>query len=258
MSRMVRCTCRSHCRVFNPETQSFEGEGEMVIKSTAANHRQDDLLSQTLATFSQDIATRVLSYSPPPEFLDHHRTNRGVHDQPAAPPGFHGQSSLDDYYFVVEAEIAYRCTWAPINFPLVFSTAPPHTLPYRRPSAPDTLTPNREPYALDPQDPTNKPYLENESRLYEILVALKRRPISNVRDRLLARTCEGLVSMEHHKEREWNRQRAGSIVRHHGYSVVDTGARTLQVLSISLSSANNKDLISKTRSLTIQSSPPPS
>lgn len=228
MSRMVRCACRSHCLTFNPETQSYEGEGQLVPKSTAANHRQDDFQSQALDNFTQQVATQVLSYTPPPKFFDDHPPNPGPHQQPTAPFGFHDQSHLDDFYFALEAETACRCTWAPINQSLVFGSDPPPTLSYLRPSASE-ITPNREPYHLHPQKSVNRAYLENESRLCEILVALERRPSSDVRDRLLTRVFEGLGMMDHHKEAEWNRQRAGSIAHHHGYSTVDTGANTLLV-----------------------------
>lgn len=225
MSRTVRCTCRSYCLTFNPETQSYEGEGELVSKSTAANHRRDDLLSPALDTFTQDVAAQVLSYSPPPEFNNRNLPNlRGSHDRSTTPPEFH--NPLDDLYFVLETETTYRCAWAPINHSLVFASDPLPMLSYRRPSASEIRMPNREPYALHPQKPINTVYLENESRLCEILAALERRPVSDVRDRLVAKVCGGLTMMDRHKEAEWNRQRAGLIAHYHGHSIVDTGAHT--------------------------------
>ena len=211
MTNPVRCTCRSHCLTFNPETQSYEGEGGLVPKSTAANHRQDDLQFRTLDTFTESVATQVLNYSPSTEFR-------------SQAPGSHDQPSPDCLYFVLEAEIAYRCGWAPINHLLVFAMDPSSTLQYRYPSIPQLHAPNRGPYALDPKNPTNSTYLENESRLCEIFVTLERRPASDVKDRLVAMVHEGLLAMERHKEMEWNRRRVESIARNHGYSVVDTGA----------------------------------
>jgi len=227
MSR-VRCTCRSHCLTFNPETRSYEGEGQLVPRSTAANHRRDDISFQTLDSFTQDIATQVLGLSPPPEILDHHPTNP-IFDDQDIPPRFHDQSSSDDLYFILEVETSHRCAWAPGNRSLVFILNPPPTLPYEPPTASEILIPNRAPYSLDPQNPTNRPYLENESRLCEILMTLERRPVSDTRDRLLARAYEGLAMMNRHKEVEWNRQRAGSIAHHHGYSVVNTGIHKFSV-----------------------------
>jgi len=222
MNRLVICTCRSYCLTFDPETQSYGGEGKLVTKSTAANHRRDDLQSQALDAFTERVATQVLNYSPPPEFLNH-SPHSGSHDQNTPPPGFHDQPPPDDFYFAVETEIVYRCPWAPIDQSLVFAVELSPTLQYRHPSASEIYTPNREPHALDPGMIANAAYLENESRLCEIAKALGRRPTSDLRDRLLARVYEGLTMMERHKETEWNRQRAGSIARHHDYSVVDTG-----------------------------------
>ena len=213
MANLVRCTCRSHCLAFNPETQSYEGEGGLVPKSTAANHRQDDLQFRILDTFTESVVTQVLNYPPP----------AGSHSQDIPSPGFHDQPSPDCLYFVLEAEVAHRCGWAPVNHSLMFATDPSPTLQYRYPSIPQLRTSNREPYALDPEDSKNFAYLENESRLCEIFVTLERRSASDVRDRLMARVHEGLLAMERHKEMEWNRQRIGSIARNHGYSVVDTG-----------------------------------
>jgi len=220
MSRLVQCTCRSHCLSFNPETQTYEGGGGLVSKSTAANHRRDDLLSESLDAFTENVATQVLGRSPPPESPNHCPPHPVPRDQNT---GFHGQPPLDDFYFTLETETTYRCTWTPTNPSLVFFMDASPTLQYRYPSTSEMRTPNREPYSLDPRNTANATYLENENRLCEILRVLERRPVSDARDRLLARVYEGLEKMEIHKATEWNRQRARSIARHHGYSVVDTG-----------------------------------
>lgn len=218
----MRCTCRSYCLTFNPETQSFEGEGELVPKSTAANHRREDLQNRNLDTFTEDVAAKVLKFSPSDEFRNRHTTPPGLYSQQTPPPGSHNWSPPDDLYFVLETETVYRCTWTPTNRSLVFAMEPSPSLLYRYPSASEIHAPNREPYHLDPENVANVVYLENENRLCEILVSLGRRPASNFRDRLIARVCEGLAMMEHHKGAEWNRQKAGSIARHHGHKVVDT------------------------------------
>ena len=170
--------------------------------------------TQTLDVFTENVATHVLDQQ-----LPHPRSN----DQPSYSPGFHNQGHRDDLYFVLEEEINYRCTWAPINHSLVFIAEPSPSLQYQYPLVSRLHTPNREPYALDPRNTANAPYLENESRLYEILRTLERRPVLDVWDRLFTRVYEGLAMMERHKELEWNRQRTGSVARRHGYGVVDTG-----------------------------------
>jgi len=256
MSRLVQCTCRSHCLAFNSETQSYEGEGVLIPKTTAANHRQDDLLSQTLDAFTENVATEVLNYSaPPPEV--HHSSHPRSNDQRSPPPGLHDQPHPDDLFSVLQAETVYRCTWAPINHSLVFSMPPPPTLQYQYPPTSKAHVPNRKPYSLDPGNVANSVYLENESRLYEILRALGRRPVSDARDCLLSRVYEGLVMMERHKEVEWNRQRAGSLARHHGYSVVDAGMYHISSSFLEQLSEDSyvKAPISTTRFQMIRSSP---
>ena len=214
MDRLVRCRCKSHCLTFNSETQSYEGEGGLVPRSTAANHREDDLCFPTLDSFTEDVATRVLDH---PAVTEPHNQVT-----PASEP--HNNPPQDDLYFVLETETAYRCTWAPINHSLVFATDPSPALQYQHPSIAQLHTPNSGPYALDTMNPTNTAYLQNESRLCELLVVLERQPASHARDRLIARVHEGFSTMGRHKEMEWNRQRAGMVARHHGYGVVDTGA----------------------------------
>lgn len=228
----------------------------MIPKSTAANHWRDDLRFQNLDAFTEEVAKQVLNFSPPAEFQNQHPLPPVFHDQQTPPPGSHRQPSSDDLYFVLEAETGYRCTWAPINHSLVFAMDPPPSLQYRRPSASEIHVPNREPYSLHPSNIANAAYLENESRLCEILVSLGRQPASDARDRLTARVHEGLAIMEHHKETEWNRQRTGSIARHHGYSVVDTGMYDILVFRNMRSQRfRNKLPISIAHSLQIRSSP---
>ena len=224
----MRCRCRSHCLTFNPETQSYAGEGNLVTKSTATNHRHDDMSFQALDSFTENVATQVLSYSPPTEPHRQHTPHPESNDW-NPPPGSHNQPRPDDLYFVLEAEAVYRCTWAPINHSLKFATSPPPMLQYRYPSISEIRIPNREPYALDLRNTANAAYLENEGRLCAILGVLGRQPVCDAQDQLFTRVYEGLAMMERHKEAEWNRQRAGSLARLHGYSVVETGVYDILV-----------------------------
>lgn len=207
MSRLVWCTCKSYCLEFNPETRSYEGEGQLIPKSTAANHQLDDRLSQTLDDFAANVATQVLRYSPPLDAIE----------EEAPPPA-------DDYGFVLEAEILQWCMWTSGNYSLVFAVDPSPSLEYQYPAANEIHVCNHGPYALLPRNITNTAYLENESRLCEILMELnlRRNPIKNWAW-LLPKVHEGLTLMRRHKEMEWNRQRIWSIARFYGHSVVDTG-----------------------------------
>ena len=209
MGRQVRCTCKSHCLRFNVETQSYEGEGQLIPKSTAANHQDDDRLSETLDNLTQNVAAHVLGHSSPSD---------------AAEEVAH--SSTDDHNFVLEAEILQRCAWTLGNHPLVFAADPSPSLAYQHPTSSEVHLCNHGPYALLPGNIANTVYLENESRLCEILVGLNRRHPVDRRESMLTKVHEGLIAMRRHKEMEWNRQRTWSIARSHGYSVIDTGEPT--------------------------------
>lgn len=140
MGRLVRCTCKSYCLDFNPETQSYQGEGHLIPKSTAANHQLDDRLSQTLDHITVTVAARVLS-SPTPD---------------AAEEAAH--LSTDDHNLALEMEILRRCTWTLGNHSLVFGVDPSLSLEYQYPAIDETHVCNRGPYALLPGNIANAAY----------------------------------------------------------------------------------------------------
>ena len=204
MSRLVRCTCKSYCLEFNPETQSFEGEGHLIPKSTAANHRRDDQLPETLDDLAANVASRVLRCpAPPDESLE-------------PPPKTHAHA------FALENEILRRCTRSFGNHPLVFAENPSPTVEYQYPAVDETYICNRGPHALLPGNIANTAFLENESRLCEILRELDKQHSIGGREFMLDKVQEGLVRMRRHKEMEWNRQRIVPLASTYGYGVVDT------------------------------------
>ena len=207
MANLVRCVCKSHCRRFNPDTLSFEGDGAMVSKSTAHNHRIDDQMAQGLDSFAGNVAARVLQSSPPTELLEP--------DPPVEIP---------DEAAVLEMELTYRSAWTPTDRPLAFVSAPPPDCKYQYPPVDELHLCNRGPYALESRNRANEVYLENESRLCEILLRLWKLPSTEgTREQLESKAREGLLRMRRHKEMEWERQRTCSIARKYGHTVVDTG-----------------------------------
>ena len=46
--RQVRCRCRAHCTIFNPITRRYEGDGELVSRSTRDNHSRDDRMAERM------------------------------------------------------------------------------------------------------------------------------------------------------------------------------------------------------------------
>ncbi|KAF9789463.1 hypothetical protein BJ322DRAFT_1105314 [Thelephora terrestris] len=203
MKKLVRCVCKSHCRPFNPDTLSFEGDGALVHKSTAYNHRLDDQMAESLDTFAGNVAARVLG-PPPPIDLSDPELVEGVSDEET----------------LLEMELAYRCSWTPTEQALIFVSTPSPHCKYQFPSINELHLCNRGTYALKPGHRANEVYLENESRLCEILIRLRELPSTGTRE-LEPKVQEGLLRMRRHKEVEWNKQRTYSIARQNGYTVVD-------------------------------------
>lgn len=207
MSRLVRCTCKAHCLEFDHGTQSYQGRGVLVPKSTAQRHRFDDLLAEQIDNTTKIVARHVLRHDPPADPVE------GVPHVAVPYEAFH-----------LETEIASRCSWTPSDRPLVFATTPDLNFKYQYPPPSEVHLPNHGTHALHPSDRANRQFLENESRLCEILINLERRPLSSrVGVTLADRVHEGLLRMRRHKETEWDRQKRWSIARSQGFAVVESG-----------------------------------
>ena len=207
MSRLVRCTCKTHCLEFDGETQSYRGGGVLISSSTAQRHRFDDLLNEQIDKTARTVASQILGHEPPAELVD------GIS---------HGVTQYNTFH--LETEVGSRCSWTPSDPPLVFAVIPEPNLEYQYPPPLEAHLPNRGAHALHPEDRANRHFLENESRLCEILIDLRQRPLSGDVEAVLAdRIYEGLLRMRRHKEVEWNRQRTLTVARSRGIAVVDSG-----------------------------------
>lgn len=207
MGRFVRCTCKTYCLEFDPETQSYQGPGVMIPSSTAHRHRFDDLLAEQIDNTAGTVASQILNHDPPTDLIED--VSGGV----AQYETFH-----------LETEVASRSSWTPSDQPLVFVITPDSTLEYQYPPPSETHLPNHGTYALHPDDRANSIFLENESRLCELLINLRRRPLSGDAEMVFEdRIQEGLLRMRRHKKAEWDRQRLWSIARLYGFTVVDSG-----------------------------------
>lgn len=236
MKKLVRCVCKSHCRPFNPDSLSFEGDGALIPKSTAYNHRLDDQMAENLDNFAGNVAARILG---PPT--------------PTEPPDPGPVEGVSDEEAVLEMELTYRSSWTPTDQALVFLFTPSPDCKYRFPPPNEFHLCNRGTYALKPGHRANEVYLENESRLCEILLRLRELPSGGTRG-LEPKVQEGLLRMRRHKEIEWNRQRTCSIARQHGYAVVDASTCSLTSRAASLSVKMTKVLTSAHRYPATQSS----
>lgn len=208
MSRLVRCTCKTHCLEFDHGTQSYRGGGELVSSSTAQRHRFDDRLAEQIDKTTRIVASQVLRHEPPAELVD--EVSSGVTQYET---------------FHLDREVMSRSSWTPSDRPLVFAVTPEPNLKYQYPPPSEIHVPNRGPHALDPTDRANRHFLENESRLCEILIDLQRRPHPGDVEVVLAdKVYEGLLRMRRHKEVEWDRQKTREVARSNDIAVVDTGA----------------------------------
>lgn len=203
--RLVLCTCKSHCTTFDSTTQTFVGPGCSIPKSTALAHQKDDLRVEHLESFSENVASRILEHDSPPATLDTRLPTSSQHE-----------------LFALETEVIDRMAWTPTDQALAFAVDPSPESEYQYPSFSEIHLANHGPHALDPSKRSNALYLENESRLCEILSRLK--VLASTSDEAAGvedKVYEGLRRMRRHKETEWNRLRRHSIVRRHGYPVVD-------------------------------------
>lgn len=208
MGRLVRCTCKTYCLKFDHETQSYQGDGCLVPSSTAQRHQFDDRVAKQIDETTRTVASQVLGLDPPIDIVE---------EVP------HVVSQRETFH--LETELANRCSWTPIDQPLVFAITPDPSFEYQYPPPSEGHLPNRGAHALHPGDLANRQFLENESRLCEILINLRRRPLLGDAEIILEdRVHEGLFRMHRHKKAEWDRQRTWSLARSNDYPVVESGA----------------------------------
>lgn len=206
--RLTTCRCRSQCTKYDPSIDAYVGPGVAVPYETARRHALNDQRVETLRNFAR-------TPTPPP--LDTPALSDSVGCLDA-------NDLFQEELYALEEEIAARAAWSPTDHPLVFLTNPGPSQEFTLPSPPDIHLSNHGPHALDPTNYGNLAYIENERRLCEILVHLRRlRHSGTPLERLEEEVAEGLAEMWRHKEVEWRRRRSHSIARYNGFPVVDTG-----------------------------------
>lgn len=213
----VFCTCKSHCTTYNRETGTYDG-GEFVNRITAFRHRQDDNRSTTLDGFATHITSSILNETP--ELGITHTNNGAVHPSPLQAAALPGE------LITIEGEIRDRISWTSINKPLVFATDPVPDVDFENPLIFPHYVPNDGPHVLHPSNPSNIAFLENEGRLYEILVNLRTDVLpvdQEVLDDLVDKVAIGMRRMMEHKRCEWERQRSKTQAIAEGYAVINTG-----------------------------------
>lgn len=203
------CRCRSHCTRYNPTTDTYVGPGIFIPSSTARRHTLEDKRAEALGNFA--------GWVPPP-----------ASNPPLSPRNTEtldvGELSREELS-TLEADISGRAAWTPAGYPLVFLKNPGHSQEFIPPKPSEIHLSNHGPHALDPTHYANTAFIENEMRLCEIIVRLRKLESSGMPlGYLEERVWEGFTRMWKHKEAEWRRCRYQSVAIHHGFPVVDTGA----------------------------------
>lgn len=213
----VFCTCKSHCTTYNHNTGAYDG-GQVINKSTAYRHRQDDNRSANLDRFAHHVASSILDE--PPGLGLTYPSNQFFSLSPLQ------TATLPGEVITLEGEIRDRISWTATSRPLIFATDPVPDLDFENPLNSRHYIPNNGPYTLHPLNPNNIAFIENESRLYEIIENLKTDtpPVEReILEDLDDMVTTGLHRMMEHKRSEWERQRWKTRAIAQGYVVVDTG-----------------------------------
>lgn len=215
MPSLVFCTCRSHCSKYDAEKDTYTG-GQLVSRTTKYQHRKDDNRPKDLASFATRVASTILDEG------SHLGLSRGHGDLSTLSPL--ATETLPQELLTIEREIHGRITWTPTNWALVFVPDPVPDQVFEDPLSLPSYIPNDGPHALRSSHQRNLAFIENENRLFEIILhldSLAHHP--EQREALRDMAIDGLKRMMHHKRCEWDRQRKETTAIKNGYVVVHTG-----------------------------------
>ena len=227
MPPLVLCTCRSHCSKYNPETNTYTGS-QLVSRATNFQHRKDDGRSKDMDDFATNVASTILDEG------SRLGLSRGLDDTSTLSPL--SRETLPQELLTIETEVRGRITWAPTNRILVFVSDPVPDRDFEDPLPLPDYLPNNGPYALSGSHQRNLAFIENENRLFEIILHLDAIPqYPEQRDALTEMAIGGLQEMMRHKKREWDRQRMETTASDNGFVVVRTGLIPAMFVGLSFS-----------------------
>ena len=216
MSSLVPCTCRSHCSKYDPETNTYRGS-QSVSKATRFQHRKDDTRSANLDGFATKVASTILDEG------SSLGLSRGLGD--LSTTSALARETLSQELLTIQTEVRGRITWAPTNRTLVFVSDPVLNQEFEDPLLLPTYVPNDGPHALSESQQRNLAFIENENRLFGIILHLNTLTHhQEQRDSLTEMATAGLQEMMRHKKHEWNRQRMETTAISNGFVVVRTGS----------------------------------
>jgi hypothetical protein len=126
---------------------------------------------------------------------------------------------VEDQIYYLQKEVVDRSLYVDTSHPLAFVFNPSAHEPFQQPPLEQSMEINQGLYALKANDPSNAPYIDNENRLFEILLQLQTMQHTDAKESLESRVYRELDRMRKQKELEWSRQRSGV----HAANVVNTG-----------------------------------
>lgn len=208
--RIVVCKCRTHCTVWDPDTQTRIGKGRHVTRGTKHNHTRDDRRMAALYKRSSGpVAPNGLSTSLKP--LSRLKEKR-------------------HWARLVEMELAmvYQHPVAPLIHPLVFRKDPKDGL--ENPDM-DWRKPNEGDHALKEKSHSNIPFLHLEYRLsYLMSTAVNMRP-SRERTSVVALLEAAHYRLNNEKTLHWTAQHAQRGDTSDRENIVHTGKCQFNIAS---------------------------
>ncbi|KII88032.1 hypothetical protein PLICRDRAFT_55048 [Plicaturopsis crispa FD-325 SS-3] len=206
------CQCKTHCAVYNPSTNQYEG-GRPQSRSTRANHAADDKrMAARLRIREQRTPQRASVLGP-------------VRSETSGEQGERSHLYREDtaWLSLFEEEVRLHSE-SPIvdyNKPLVFVNHPVENGTFEAPTTDDLIRPNYGKHALDTRHRANSIFLTTEVRLCEIIAQISTMNATDRGDTLIDRVYRELYRMSLEKELQWTRQRLHCDRT--GYVVFDTG-----------------------------------
>ncbi|KAF9647790.1 hypothetical protein BDM02DRAFT_3187692 [Thelephora ganbajun] len=225
MPPLVFCTCRSHCSQYDAERGTYTG-GQLVSRATRYQHRKDDIRSKDLGNFATEVASAILDEG------SHLGLSRGLGDLSTL--SSLATEILSQELLTIEREVHGRITWAPTDWALVFAIDPVPDQDFEDPLSVPSYIPNSGLHALRLSHQRNLAFIENENRLFEVVLHLN--SLTNhpeQREALTDVAITGLQTMMYHKRREWDRQRNETTAIENGFAVVHTGLTTQSLVKLS-------------------------
>lgn len=180
--RTVVCKCRTHCTVWDQNTQRYVGKGKHISRGTKHNHSRDDRRMSALRKRS-NVPVTINRLSVSLISLSRLQERR------------HWVRSVE-----IELAVLYQDPIAPLIRPLVFCKDPRDNL--GRPDM-DWRTPNEGDHALKENSHSNVPFLHLEHRLSYLMSTAMEMRLSKERTSVIALLEAAHYRLNNEKTLHW-------------------------------------------------------